>query len=191
MTDLDRLIAELCPDGVEYKTIGTVCDLSVGGDVPKGSLSNEKTHKFSIPIYSNGIGENALYGWTDKAKIETPCVTIAARGTIGYCALRELPFYPVVRLICLIPHKNLDVRFLKYIMEILQFQVPIAGIPQLTAPMLSKYKIPLPPLPIQQEIVRILDTFTRLTAELEARKKQYEYYRNGLLSFESTREDVR
>jgi type I restriction enzyme, S subunit len=43
--------------------------------------------------------------------------------------------------------------------------------------------MPLPPLPVQEEIVRILDTFTELTAELQARKKQYEYYRDRLLTF--------
>ena len=187
MTKLDRLIAELCPDGVEYKHIGDVCDISAGGDVPKDRLSNERTNIYNIPIYSNGIGENALYGWTDIAKMEVPCVTVAARGTIGYCELRETPFFPVVRLICVVPHKLLDVRFLKYAIEILQFQVPTSGISQLTVPMILKYKIPVPPLPIQREIVRILDNFMelelKLAAELTARKKQYEYYRDKLLTF--------
>ena len=193
MSKLDDLIAELCPNGVEYKTIESVCSLSAGGDVPKERLSNEKTDKFSIPIFSNGIGENALYGWTDISKIDKPCITVAARGTIGYCALREKPFFPVVRLICAIPNDSLNVRFLKYVIEILQIHVPTSGIPQLTVPMLGKYKIPVPPLPVQFEIVRILDDFTlrtaeliaELTTELTARKKQYEYYRNLLLTFDN------
>lgn len=46
------------------------------------------------------------------------------------------------------------------------------------------FLIPIPPLAIQKEIVRILDTFTELTAELTARKKQYSYYRDKLLTFE-------
>lgn len=66
------------------------------------------------------------------------------------------------------------------------------GVPSLTQSILNKVVIPVPPLPVQEEIVRILDTFTSLTAELineltaeiEARKKQYEYYRDKLLSFE-------
>jgi type I restriction enzyme S subunit len=186
MSKLDELIVKLCPDGVEYKTIGSICSLSAGGDVPKDRLSDKKTEDYPIPIYSNGIGENALYGWTDTAKIDTPCVTVAARGTIGYCALRDKPFFPVVRLICVVPYNSLNVRFLKYVMEIIQFQVPASGIPQLTVPMLEKYKIPIPPLPIQLEIIRILDKFislgTELETELEARKKQYEYYSNSLLT---------
>ena len=48
---------------------------------------------------------------------------------------------------------------------------------------MKKVIIPVPPLPVQEEIVRILDKFTSLTAELTARRKQYEYYRDALLSF--------
>ena len=86
---------------------------------------------------------------------------------------------------------NLNVRFLKYAMEIIKFQIPKTGIPQLTVPMISKYEIPVPPLPIQEEIVAILDRFEALVsdlkdglpAEIAARRKQYEYYRNQLLTF--------
>ena len=186
MSELDRLIAELCPYGVEYRALGECCRLSAGGDVPKESFSKEQTDEYNVPIYSNGIGDNALYGWTNKAKIIESCVTIAARGTIGYSELREKPFVPIIRLICAIPNDDVDVKYLKYSVETISFQVPTSGIPQLTVPMASKYKIPLPPLPVQRGIVRILDNFTELiaelTAELEARKKQYEYYSGELLA---------
>jgi restriction endonuclease S subunit len=61
--------------------------------------------------------------------------------------------------------------------------VRFAGIPTLDGAVVERTKIPLPPLPVQQEIVRILDNFTELTAELTARRKQYEYYRDLLLTF--------
>lgn len=194
MTKLDCLIKELCPDGVEFIPLSIACRLSAGGDVPKGRFSKERTAEYGIPIYSNGIGKNALYGWTDKVRVSEPCVTISARGTIGYATLREEPFVPVVRLICAIPNSNINVRYLKYTIDTLTFRVPTSGIPQLTVPMVAKYKIPLPPLPVQCEIVRILDKFTELTteltaelaSELTARKKQYEYYRNELLTFGGT-----
>lgn len=197
MTELEKLTKNLCQNGVAYKTIGEVCSLSAGGDVPKNNFSKEKTSKYTIPIYSNGIGDNALYGYTDVAKIKDRCVTIAARGTIGYCALRTDPFYPIIRLICAIPKDNISADFLKYCVETISFQVPTTGIPQLTVPMVSKYKIPVPPLPVQAEIVRILDNFTELTAELmaelmaelTARKKQYEYYRDKLLTFKELKQE--
>jgi len=187
MSKLEQLINELCPKGVEYELLGNVCNLSAGGDVPKDRFSKEKTENYTVPIYSNGIGDNALYGYTDLAKIEKRCVTIAARGTIGYPSLRKESFYPIIRLICAIPKGNITADFLYYVIEATTFQVPTSGIPQLTIPMISKYKVPMPPLPVQEEIVRILDNFTELTtelaAELAARKKQYEYYRNSLLTF--------
>ena len=177
---------------VKYISIEQVCNFAVGGDVPQNAFSKVKTSSFSVPIYSNGIENKALYGYTNKAKIDQKCVTVSARGTIGYSAIREEPFYPIVRLICVIPKDNLNVRFLKYYFDTLNFKVPTTGIPQLTVPMLKRYKIPFLSLKEQERIVKILDKFDKLIndisegipAEIEARKKQYEYYRNKLLSFE-------
>ena len=72
-----------------------------------------------------------------------------------------------------------------------KYNVPLGGIPQLTAPELKKVVIPVPPLPVQQRIVTVLDNFDAicsdlnigLPAEIEARKKQYEFYRDQLLTF--------
>ena len=171
--------------------MGEVCDLSAGGDVPKDKFSKEKTEEFTVPIFSNGVGNNALYGYTDKAKIKAPCVTIAARGTIGYCALHDEDFYPIIRLICAKPKDCVLAGYLKYYVETLHFKVPASGIPQLTVPMVAKYKIPVPEIEIQKKIVDVLDNFDAicsdlnigLPAEIEARKKQYEYYRDMLLTF--------
>ena len=63
-----------------------------------------------------------------------------------------------------------------------------AARPSLTQSALNKIEIPVPPLPVQEEIVRILDSFSSLEAELEARRKQYAYYRNELLTFDRERE---
>lgn len=177
---------------IEWKTIEETCNMSAGGDVPKDRFSREKTEQFYVPVYSNGVDENALYGYTDKAKIFEPCITVAARGTIGYCALRTEPFFPVVRLICLCPKKEIIPKYLKYYIETIHFQVPTSGIPQLTVPMIGKYKIPVPPIEVQERIVKVLDNFDAicsdlgigLPAEIEKRQKQYEYYREKLLTFD-------
>ena len=176
---------------VKWKTLGEVCDLIAGGDVPKGEFSQVVTEEYRIPIYSNGIGEKALYGFTKSPRITQPCVTISARGTIGYSALHLTPFYPVVRLIAAISYKCLDVKYLFYMLQMTTFKIPQTGIPQLTIPMVKTYSIPIPPLEVQQKIVSILDRFDALCndlsqglpAEIAARKKQYEYYRDKLLTF--------
>ncbi|MBK2610205.1 restriction endonuclease subunit S [Raoultella ornithinolytica] len=155
-----------------------------------------QTDEYNIPIYSNGIGSRALYGWTNKAKIDAPSLTISARGTIGWTSYQENPFFPVVRLLVLTPKIQLNLKYSYYFMKMIEgdYKVPKTGIPQLTKPMIKDIKLPIPcpdnpekSLAIQSEIVRILDTFTALTAELTAelsmRKKQYNYYRDQLLSF--------
>ena len=171
--------------------MGEVCTLVSGGDVPKEAFSQYFTEVYNIPIYSNGVGGKDLYGFTNVPRITQPCVTIAARGTIGYSALRMEPFYPVIRLICAIPCEVVDVKYLFYILQMTAFKTPRTGIPQLTIPMVRCYPIPVPPLEIQQKIGSILDRFdtlcndltSGLPAEIAARKKQYEHYRDRLLTF--------
>ena len=175
------------------RTLGEVCKISAGGDAPKDSMSKQKTEKYSVPIISNGIGENALYGYTDAPKFEEPAVTVAARGTIGYAEYRDYPFYPIIRLLTAIPKDSTVVnpKYLYYCLQGKQYSVPMGGIPQLTAPELKKVEIPIPSLDVQNRIVQVLDNFdaictdlfSGLPAEIEARQKQYEYYRDKLLTF--------
>ena len=177
------------------RTLGEVCKISAGGDAPKDSMSKQKTEKYSVPIISNGIGENALYGYTDAPKVEEPAVTVAARGTIGYAEYRDYPFYPIIRLLTAIPKDStvVNTKYLYYCLQGKQYSVPIGGIPQLTAPELKKVEIPIPSLDVQNRIVQVLDNFdtvctdlsSGLPAEIEARQKQYEYYRDKLLTFKT------
>ena len=187
MSKLETLIQQLCPDGVEYKTIGECCNVSAGGDVPKDRFSENYSVKYNIPIISNGIGKNSIYGFTDIPKVIGPAVTVAARGTIGYTEYRPYSYFPIIRLLSITPNNiiELDTKYLYYTLQGREYHVPTAGIPQLTVPNIKKEEIPCPPLEIQREIVRILDNFTELTteltAELTARTKQYNYYLNTLL----------
>jgi type I restriction enzyme S subunit len=178
---------------VVWKSLGEVFDIVAGGDVPKQAFSEIKTDEFNIPILSNGIGKNSLYGWTNIPKIEKPSLTISARGTIGWTSYREKPFFPIVRLIVLTPKTELNVKFAYYYMKTIEdkYNVPQNGIPQLTKPMVKDISFPIPNLKEQERIVTILDKFDILTTfitdglpkEIELRKKQYEYYRDLLLTF--------
>ena len=143
----------------ELKKLEEVCEeLFAGGDVPKNNISKIKTDEFSIPIFSNGIKNKGLYGYTNIKKVTKPSVTISARGTIGYSEVRNKEFFPVVRLIVLTPNTNLiDIYYLNYAISRLNFSNSGVAIPQLTVPMVKKYEIPIPPLPIQKQIVSILD----------------------------------
>lgn len=180
-------------NNVIKKSLSDLCIISAGGDIPKNALSNEKDSFHKIPVISNGVGENAIYGYTTVPKITVSAVTIAARGTIGYAAYRDYPYFPIIRLLSVIPINNLELntKFLYYCLEGKKYNIPQARIPQLTVPTLKKVIIPLPPLEEQQRIVDILDRFDKLCndiseglpAEIDARQKQYEYYRDKLLTF--------
>lgn len=174
---------------VEWKSLDEVFDILAGGDVPKNSFSDIQTEEFNVPILSNGIGEKSLYGWTDKAKINDPSLTISARGTIGWTSYQEKPFFPIVRLLVLTPKIKINLKYAYHFMKLIEnnYNVSKAGIPQLTKPMIKDIELPIPPLDVQAKIVKILDAFTALTAELNAeltmREKQYHYYRDNLLTF--------
>ena len=180
---------------VEWKKLGEVCvSISAGGDLPKNYIKSQKypTEEYPYPIYSNGVGVNALYGFSDGYTIDLEAVTISARGTIGYHTIRQPKFTPIVRLITLIPNKQvITTKFLNYILDITEIVHSGGSIPQLTVPDVKKIPIPIPPLSEQERIVAILDKFDALVndltsglpAEIEARRKQYEYYRDKLLNF--------
>lgn len=190
---------------VERKSLEDIFDIFAGGDAPKDALSAVQTEEFNVPILSNGIGDKSLYGWTNKAKIEKPSLTISARGTIGWTSYRDVPFFPIVRLLVLTPKIKVNLKYAYYFMKTIEndYKVPEAGIPQLTKPMLKDIEIPLPcpgdpekSLAEQARIVAILEKFDALTnsiteglpREIELRQKQYEYYRDLLLSFSKPEE---
>ena len=95
--------------------IGEVAEIIAGGDKPK-VFSLEKISPVSIPVLANAEKDNGLMGYTDNARIFEPAVTVAARGSnVGFVAIRKEPFFPVVRLLSLIPKKErLDVDYLFY-----------------------------------------------------------------------------
>ena len=91
-----------------------------------GEIAEEKTEKYTVPIISNGIGTNAFYGYTAIAKVLTPAVTVAARGTIGYAEYRDYPYFPIIRLLTAIPKDPtvLSTKYLYYCLIIDWLKLP-------------------------------------------------------------------
>lgn len=138
---------------MKVKLIDVCENIFAGGDVPKNDFSPTKTDTHNIPIYTNGEKNNGLYGYTSKARVNEKSITVSARGTVGYAAIREKPFYPAIRLITLVP-KN-DMIYLNYLYYVMKNYKPNSGgtsIPQLTVPMLKNYKFPLPDLSFQKKV---------------------------------------
>ena len=188
MSKLQELIRELCPDGVEYKKLGDLCCISIGEFVHK----NKQTPQGKYPVY-NGGKENT--GFYDEYNNTGNKVIISARGAnAGFVNKIFTNYWAGNSCYSLTPLSkiNLNWIFLYYVLkskekEFINSQ-QTGSIPTISKKQIEQIEIPIPPFPVQEEIVRILDHFTNLAAELQAelqaRKEQYEYYRNKLLTFD-------
>lgn len=160
------------PRDWEWKSLESICkSISAGGDKPK-NYTEKKSIDNQIPIYANGINNNGLIGYTDKAVITKPSLTISARGTIGFVCIRKEPYYPIVRLICTIPNEK--ILYLEYLYFCLNFFIAKSdgsSIPQLTIPKFKVLQIPLPPLKEQEQIASYLD---ELSLNIKKLKQNYQ-----------------
>ena len=138
----DELKREI-PEGWEVKRLYEIADLKAGGDKPK-NYSDIQTDTHQIPIYSNGINKDGLYGFTDEAKILKPSITVSARGTIGYCAFRNKPFVPIIRLIVVTPKNPYEAKFLYERLKSIEFENSGSVQQQLTVPQISGLKVVMP-----------------------------------------------
>lgn len=118
--------------------------LNAGGDKPK-IVAQNRTNEYNVPIYSNGIDNDGLYGYTDRPRITEESVTISARGTIGFVALRTEPFVPIVRLITLRPKEMVTTKFLYYWAKSQNINGTGTTQQQLTVPDFKQTKLSLPP----------------------------------------------
>jgi type I restriction enzyme, S subunit len=171
----------------EIKTLEAVCDeIFAGGDAPKNNFSKESNEKHKIPIYANAVKERGLYGYTDFARVTKPCVTISARGSgTGHTELRNEPFLPIVRLIvCMLDTNQISTEFFKYTIDNLVIQRSGSAIPQLTVPMIKDYKIPVPTVEEQKQLIEKAETLRAETQKLEA------IYQQKLLNLEELKKSV-
>ena len=140
-------------NGIE-KSLDSLCvDMYAGGDKPR-MFSKTLTEKCFIPVYSNGVENNGLYGYTNEPKENRRTITVSARGTLGYTVLHEVPFVPIVRLIVLVPNQDIVLpEYLKAALDNHGF-VNTGGVtPQLTVPNLKGYRLFIPNKETQQKIV--------------------------------------
>ena len=185
MNKIEELIQQLCPEGVQWKELGEVAEIGTGN-----KNGNEAIENGTYPFYvrSKFIKKINSYDFDEEA------IIIPGEGGIGeifhYINGKYSLHQRAYRIHFL--EEGISTRFEYFYMmvkfkEFIFQKAVVATVSSIRKPMIEKFQIPIPPLPVQQEIVNILDTFTQLEAELEAeleaRKKQYEYYRNELLTF--------
>ena len=210
MSRLDELIAELCPDGVHIQKLKDITLKISDGmhNLPKGSAEQGRYPILSAQNINNGIISLDTNRWVDKdifdrennrTDVQKGDVLLTIVGAIGRTAVVSTDLKALFqRSICVIK-PNTKVVLSQYLKHALgsskiqaYMQVNAHGAAQkgLYLKQVGEIKLPIPPLEVQREIVHILDSFTlltaELTAELTARKKQYEFYRNTLLTFDNT-----
>ena len=152
----DELAFEIPENWAWCKVGSAVENIIAGGDKPK-NMKKLQDEKYNIPVYSNGERNNGLYGFTDKAKVMPPAITISARGTIGYTVFRDVPFVPIVRLISIISKHRALLKFINYYLKTNLVNSNGSTTQQITLPMLTTMLIPLPPYAEQERIVKCIE----------------------------------
>ena len=185
MSKLQELIQKLCPNGVEYKKLG---DKQVSIMQRGTSLTKNNSIEGTYPVISGG---RAPAFYCDKFNREGETITVAGSGAgAGYVQYWNEPIF-VCDAFSIKGCEDVSTKYLYYYLTNLQDKIYATkkggGVPHVHISSIENFLIPIPHPDIQEEIVRILDNFTNLAAELQAelqaRQEQYEYYRNKLLTF--------
>ncbi len=186
MNSLEKLIAKHCPVGVEHRPVGDVCIIQRGERITKSNLTTNGKYD----VISGGVGPLGRY---DQYNRKGGTITISQYGTAGYVAWQAKCFwandvcYTVKLMDGVIP------RYVYFVLLSMQNEiyskVRTDAVPShLPREALEKLMLPVPPLPVQQEIVRMLDDMTGLISaieeEIEARKKQYVWCRDKMLKLD-------
>ena len=186
MNKIDELIKERCQNGVEYKTLGDICKIETGKLNANAAVEDGEYLFFTT---AKEVSHIDTYRW------DTEALLIAGNANIGDVKHYVGKFDAYQRTYVLTDFNNTILpRFLYFslknnLKQYLDSHKNEAAMTYIVLSALQNFKIPVPPLEIQQEIVGVLNSFTELEAELEAeltkRKQQYEHYRDHLLSFEN------
>lgn len=174
MSKLKELIDRLCPNGVEYNNLGNYIEIYTGNQFNKRDMNSEG----SYPVINGGINPS---GYIESYNEPENTISISQGGaSAGFVAWQDVPFWAgahcyVVRPISVLVNNRFLYFFLKNQETNLQQMQHGAGIPALNREKVKRLQLPLIPIEVQEEIVKILDRFENYAAELQARKEQYEY----------------
>ena len=194
-TKIGRMVSELCPNGVNYKPLCEIAKCQKGKQ-----LNKELLLEAGYSVINGGINPS---GYWKEYNYDENRITISQGGaSAGYVNYMKEKFWAGAHCFVIIDaNPIIDYKFLYYVIKMYEKKLSEcqygAGIPALATRVINELEIPVPPLPIQEEIVKILDSFTEyigdneqgLIKEIEMRKKQYEYYRDKLLIFKNIKGD--
>ena len=200
MSKIFDLINELCPNGVEFRELGEIFQRIKGTNITANKMKEIEVYGGDIRIFAGG--KTVIDTTEDKIQnpniTRVPSVIVQSRGVIDFIYY-DKPFTFKNEMWGYTSENETSIKFLYYYLKnnISYFRaasISMGALPQISLPITEKFKLPVPPMEVQREIVRILDSFTlltaELTAELTARKKQYEFYRDFLLNFNEDQSEI-
>lgn len=191
MSRIEELIKEKCPDGVEYRKISDICSISRGKVMSKDYI---RENVGEYPVYSSQTENKGELGCISTYEYEGEYLTWTTDGANAGTVFHREGKFSITNVCGLLKIQQTDV-ICKYLFYALSLEAPEhvnqgMGNAKLMSNVMADIEIPVPPIEIQQEIVRVLDKFIELEAELQAeldvRKKQYEYYHDELLRFDES-----
>ena len=200
MSKLDELIKELCPNGVEYKELKDLCIISRGKVISKDYI---RDNPGDFPVYSSQTENKGNLGNISTYDYDGEYLTWTTDGANAGTVFYRNTKFNVTNVCGLLKVKveKITSKFLYYFLVIKAPEYVNRGMgnPKLMSNVMEKIKVPVPPLEVQEEIVRILDNYTKsveelkekLNEELIARRNQYSWYRDYLLKFENKVEIVK
>lgn len=216
MSKLEKLIEQYCPDGVEWKQLGDICNIK-GRIGFRGYTRNDqvKEGEGALSLSPSNIQDGQMdYSkgtYITWQKYEESPEIMTFNGDIVFCKtasvgkvalVKDLPYKATINpQLVVLKDIQCNSPFLAYVLgtDLVQNKVislaGVGSVPNISQKALSEIEIPVPPLPVQEEIVRVLDTFTELQAELQAelqkRQQQYNFYRDNLLTHFTEEQNVK
>lgn len=192
---------KMCPDGIQFKKIKEICSEVIvpmrdrpkvfDGEIPWCRIEDIEGKFFNKSLSGLKVSQEVIKEMNLKV-FPMGTVICSCSASIGVYAINTQPLITNQTFIGLVCGKEICNKYLLYFMETqtknLIRQATTGTIPYISRNKFEELEVPVPPMEIQQEIVRILDRFTELEAglqaELDVRKKQYEYYKEKLLTFD-------
>lgn len=165
----------------EDKTLGELFHISAGGDIDKNNCAAKQSKDYPYPVYANALVNNGTYGYANYYKIDGDTFTVTGRGDVGHAVARHCMYVPIVRLLVCRPNMDDDVDFFAEQINYTRVFIESTGVPQLTAPQLSKIKVKRPTLPEQRKIADLLSAVDAVIAAQQAEVDAWEQRKKSVM----------
>ena len=165
----------------EDKTLGELFHISAGGDIDKNNCAAKQSKDYPYPVYANALVNNGTYGYANYYKIDGDTFTVTGRGDVGHAVARHCMYVPIVRLLVCQPNMDDDVDFFAEQINYTRVFIESTGVPQLTAPQLSKIKVRRPTLPEQRKIADCLASMDEVIQKSKGELAKWRELKKGLL----------